>query len=341
MRKITIQDIAQALSLSRNTVAKALNDKDEVAAETRMAVILKAIEMGYKKLSPQIEEKYGKLLEEGNKRSVLLVARKETSSFWNKIIIGITDELNENNYRLLFDFINEEEEDSLTLPIGLKEDIAGIIILSVFSEAYIKALAQIKLPLVFLDAPADYSCVRNLGDIALFEGFTPIYRMTRHFLIKGKTKFAFIGDITYCRTMKERFLGFQKAVSETEDVTYVPVTHHVQGRYYIQEEVSGAVKSLPYLPEVMVCANDDIAKYVILYLREQGICVPGEVEVTGFDNTSSNVYMDISLTTVDIKKTYMGRRLARQILWRILNPDMPTELIYVETKPVWGQSAPY
>lgn len=341
MKRITIQEIGETLGLSRNTVAKALNDREEVAAETRMAVIGKAIEMGYPKLLPQVEEKYKKLLDGGRKRSVLLVARKETSSFWNKIIIGITDELNESNYRLLFNFIGAGEENSLTLPVGLKEDIAGMIILSVFSQQYIEVLGKTRLPMVFLDAPVEFAQTRKIGDVALFEGFSPVYTITRRFLSKGKKSFGFIGDITYCRTIKDRFLGFNKAVSEKETDYVVCVTGHVPGRYYVQEEVEQGLKSMNPLPQVIVCANDDIAKYVILCLSDQGIQVPEEVAVTGFDNTSSNVYMALSITTVDIKKTYMGRRLARQILWRIENPDMPKELIYVESKPVWGQSAPY
>jgi LacI family transcriptional regulator len=54
MRKITIQDVARKLNLSRNTVAKALNNSETVSYETRCMVIKKAYEMGYSKLSPAV-----------------------------------------------------------------------------------------------------------------------------------------------------------------------------------------------------------------------------------------------------------------------------------------------
>lgn len=49
MQKVTIQDIAAALGLSRNTVAKAFNG-GRIAPETRRAIIRKAKEMGYRTL---------------------------------------------------------------------------------------------------------------------------------------------------------------------------------------------------------------------------------------------------------------------------------------------------
>ena len=54
MKKVTIQDVARELNLSRNTVAKALNNSDTVSYETRYLVIEKAYEMGYSKLSPVV-----------------------------------------------------------------------------------------------------------------------------------------------------------------------------------------------------------------------------------------------------------------------------------------------
>ena len=55
MKRVTIQDIAGRLQLSRNTVAKALND-GAVSYETKMAVIQTAAEMGYAKLTSEHRE---------------------------------------------------------------------------------------------------------------------------------------------------------------------------------------------------------------------------------------------------------------------------------------------
>ena len=46
--KVTIQDIADALGLSRNTVSKAINNTGILADTTRERILQKAVEMGYK-----------------------------------------------------------------------------------------------------------------------------------------------------------------------------------------------------------------------------------------------------------------------------------------------------
>ena len=49
-KKITIQDIADALDLSRNTVSKALNNTGVLAEDTRQKILEKAAEMGYRRV---------------------------------------------------------------------------------------------------------------------------------------------------------------------------------------------------------------------------------------------------------------------------------------------------
>ena len=50
-KKTTIQDIADALGISRNTVSKAINNSDGIADATREKIVQKAIEMDYKQFS--------------------------------------------------------------------------------------------------------------------------------------------------------------------------------------------------------------------------------------------------------------------------------------------------
>ena len=50
-KKVTIQDIADALDISRNTVSKAINNSEGLADATRDRILRKAVEMGYKQFS--------------------------------------------------------------------------------------------------------------------------------------------------------------------------------------------------------------------------------------------------------------------------------------------------
>ena len=88
MKKVTIQDVAAELHLSRNTVAKALNNSETVAYETRMLVIRKACEMGYQKVPPvamQQVDAANASNENARKRAergtIMVIARREISAF--------------------------------------------------------------------------------------------------------------------------------------------------------------------------------------------------------------------------------------------------------------------
>ena len=100
MKKVTIQDIAQKMQLSRNTVAKALND-GAVSYETKMSVLQTAQKMGYAKLTKEHLEQLRGVRTEKDGRAVLVLTGRSQEQFWNLILAGISDELNAKGYRML------------------------------------------------------------------------------------------------------------------------------------------------------------------------------------------------------------------------------------------------
>lgn len=341
MKKVTIQDVAKELKLSRNTVAKALNNSDTVAYETRYIVIKKAYEMGYSKLLPVVLNEFKIKDRLSEVKTIVVLARRELSTFWNRIIMGISDELNKNNCKLQFNFISAEEEQDAILPIDLESEIHGVILLSVFADWYITKVASLDVPIVFLDAPEDTSKVSEYGDIVLFEGENSVRRMTRQMIGQGAKRLGFIGDITYCKSIYDRFHGFSYAIHEAgleEDKSLYKISR-MKHRYYKEAEVFEAMDSFPYLPDGIVCANDDIAKDVITYLKSKNIKIPEQVMVTGFDNKDETAFLTPALTTAYISNQRMGRRLVQQMMWRIENPEMPFEIITVNTEIIYRDSS--
>lgn len=341
MKKITIQDVAKELNLSRNTVAKALNNSDTVAYETRYVVIKKAYEMGYSKLSPLVLNEY-KIKDKLEKlRTVVVFARRELSTFWNRIIMGISDELNKNNCKLQLNFISQEDEAKGVAPLDIDTDMSGIIILNVFQKEFLELILKKDVPVVFLDGPSDVFEISSMGDIVLFEGFHTTKVITEHLLSQGNKKIAFIGDISYCRTIRDRYDGYLAALAgyglETEE-QYL-ITRHVEHKYYKQEEINTELEKLKELPEAIVCANDDIAKDVMLWLKRKGIKVPKEVAVTGFDDKEEVELLSPALTTVHIGNQRMGRRLVQQLIWRIDNIDLPKEIVTINTETIIRESS--
>ena len=342
MKKVTIQDVAKELSLSRNTVAKALNNSDKVSYETRYLAIEKAYEMGYSKLSPVVLNQFKIRNKTGSIKTIVVLARREISVFWNSIIMGISDELNENGCKLQFNFISEQDEKNLIIPLDLQYDISGIIILSVFSNEYIdKIMKQNSTPAVFLDAPRYPDTIINYGDVVVCEGKNSIKKITVDLINKGIKKIGFIGDATYCKTIYERYQGYREAL-ENADIACdesIIAAYHIQNKFYKTEEVRAALGKFPTIPEAIVCANDDIALDVIRCLKEKGLSVPEDVAVTGYDNIESMSQIDPFLTTARVGNQRLGRRLVQQLIWRIKNPNFPREIIYIGVEVIFRKSS--
>lgn len=341
MKKVTIQDVAKELNLSRNTVAKALNNSDTVSYETRYVVIEKAYEMGYSKLSPVVLNEFKLRNKIDETKTIVVLTRREISVFWNSIIMGISDELNKYGCKLQFNFISEQDEKNLILPLDLQAEVSGIIILSVFAKEYIDQIMKQNIPVVFLDAPSDLDSISHYGDIVICEGKNSTRKITADLIAKGMKKIGFIGDITYCKTINDRYQGYLSALEEAGIVLdeSIVAAYHATRKFYKNEEVEAALLGFPYIPEAIVCANDDIALYVIRCLGSRGLTVPNDVAVTGYDNVEGMSQVEPFLTTVRVGNQRLGRRLVQQLMWRIQNPTFPKEVIFIGVEVIFRQSS--
>lgn len=341
MKKVTIQDIAKKLNLSRNTVAKALNNSDTVSYETRFLVIETAYEMGYSKLSPVVLNEFKVRNKVDETKSIVVLTKREISFFANSVLMGISDELNMHGCKLQLNFVREQDEKNMVLPLDFKEEVSGVIILSIFSDEYISQIVKQNVPIVFLDGPVELSNTSKYGDVIISEGRNSIRTITLDLISRGLTKIGFIGDITYSKTIYERYEGYLAALNNA-DITPDPLivaNQHTGNMYYKKEEVEVAIDKFPYMPEAIVCANDDIALFTIRYLNSKGLSIPEDVAVTGYDNIEVTSQTEPMLTTVRIGNQRLGRRLVQKLMWRLQNPSFPKEVIFINSEVIFRESS--
>jgi len=343
-RRVTIQSIAKELNLSRNTVSKALKDSQDVSEETKHLVIRKAMDMGYSKLSPVLLRRYDIGVKSTGDKSIVVLARKEDSIFWSSIIMGISDGVNQLGSTLQVNFVSQHDEKNLILPLNFHNKVEGIIFLNVFSKKYIDEIVRCNgdTPAVFLDAPSDVQTIGHYGDIIVLEGFSSIQKITQHLIKQGIKKIGFIGDITYCKTMHDRYQGYLAAMKSSglEVDDSIVAVYHPPNRFYEFGEVEAALKRFPYLPEALVCANDDIALNAIKYLKLQKISIPQDIAVTGYDDLESTMHVvEPFVTTVGFSKQGLGKRLVQQLMWRMDNKDFPNEVVYIGGNVIFRRSS--
>ncbi|MBE0344234.1 LacI family transcriptional regulator, partial [Paenibacillus sp. 28ISP30-2] len=149
--KVTIQDIADALGISRNTASKALNGVENIPAVTRDKVIKKAVELKYKQFSymETASEKQGNI-------ALLTCNLPNSSHFGSLLISGLEKEISNQGYTLSIYFVRENDINTMTLPGNFEpSNVAGIFCIEMFSKEYSKLITDLGIPTIFIDCAAD------------------------------------------------------------------------------------------------------------------------------------------------------------------------------------------
>lgn len=340
VKNVTIIEIANRLGISRNTVSKAFLDDEIVADKTKERIVQEAIDMGYNKVPEALKLKYGKKQMEETQK-IIILARREVADFWNRILLGISDVAIDEGYSFMIHFVKEDDEKSVLLPREvLSGSVAGIICLSIFTMNYFEKLFETKLPLVCYDSPLGMKANQFKADRVLVESYSGVYEITSKLLQDGRKNLCFIGDIYYCKTILDRWLGYKNAIrdfgSRLDEKTNI--IEDVPNKYYKTEELIDSLEHIEEIPDAFVCSNDDIALNVIRFVESKGLKVPHDVAVSGFDDQLVLALKEYSLTTVHVDNEYLGKRMVEQLIHRIKNPERPFEMIYINTVPIFRNS---
>lgn len=336
-KKVTIQDIADSLGLSRNTVSKALNNTGVLADDTRKKILERAAEMGYRRFIYLQQDQPTHNTTPGE---LALISQNMPygSHFGIYALNTFQEKISQNNYRLIMFPVRDEEIATLQLPLGFdKEKTAGIICIELFQPEYIKMLNTLGIPLLFIDTAYNTDFTQIDADFLMMENRTSVYNLTDTLIQKGYTSLAFAGNRKHCRSFLERYQGFMDAIMEnglTPHTTQFANTNVFANTSLLEETIKRTLQ----LPEVFVCANDAIAIDLIHSLKKLGIQIPEEVLITGFDNSSESQIIEPHLTTVDIPSSRIGYIAADLLLSRIHEPETPYRITYVQTTVKYRES---
>ncbi len=344
-KRVTLQEIADALGMSRNTVSRALNNSGSVSADTRNKICQMATSMGYKQFSavnaPSQSGSSTVAATEGKTEIALFThSFPGASHSGTRLLEAFQNRIDSLGYKLSINIIRDIELENLTLPANINLDnIAGILCLELFSSRYSNFLCSQNIPILFVDTPLLQSGALK-ADTLYMENTSSVYRMINTLIGNGKKRVSFVGDRFHCQSFYERWQGYVSAMTDngiTPD-TSLSILDDDNYPYHDIAWLSERIGSLKEMPEVFFCANDFLATCTIKALRLLGRSVPGDVLVCGFDNAPEATIIEPNLTTVRIHSSSMGYTAAELLLSRIANPNMPYKKTYIETDVIFRES---
>lgn len=340
--KCTIKQLAEELNLSRNTVAKALKNSNEVSSKTKQRVLNKARELNYNNINKELFSESGDVTSPSNVNngSILFLTKTYApdSEFWTAVLTGIESILSNAHYHLVIGIMSESDLKRMDFPTALKDpSIKGIILVEICDGAICNALLQYNLPIITVDLPKDYNPVLDMIDIVTMENKKNIHRIVNYLISKGAERFAFVGDIYSAnvgRGFQERFDALQECLSDNHlelDRKHCLLTE-TSDEFQDFQTVVKKLQKMASVPDVFICGNDRTAIQLIYALQFLGYQIPKDVSVVGFDDIPASERITPSLTTIQTPKKYLGIAAARQMLERIQYPNSPHSYMKYKTK---------
>lgn len=350
--RVTIQDIADELGISRNTVSKAINNTGILADATRDKVLKKAMEMGYKQFSYVTAANAGIPMlsipapKEKTEIALFLTDFVGGSHFALVMLDKFQKELAGLGYSITMHRVLTEELENRNLPTSFSpERTAGIVCVEMFDYEYDKMLCSMGLPILFVDTPVTRLEEPLEADVLSMDNQSGIYSFIKEMADRGKTSIGFIGEYMHCQSFFERYMGYRKAMYLFRQpcLEEYCIIGHKEGtkiastedyREYLLE----SFQRLSAMPEVFLCANDFVALDALAVLRDMGLSVPEDVWLCGFDDSPESKVVTPSLTTIHIHSQIMGFSAAQLLLSRIKEPSLNFRTMHTETTLIYRKS---
>lgn len=349
--RVTIQDIADALGVSRNTVSKAINNTGILADATREKVLRKAMDMGYKQFSYVNIAGLGtpdKLEPPTPKGEIALfnTGALGNSHFSSTMLDKFQRELSQLGYSFTMHRIREDEVSALQLPISFSaERTSGIICVELFDGEYASMLCELGTPILFVDSPVIGLGEPLKADCLYMENQSNIYSFISEMVRRGKTEIGFVGECLHCQSFFERYMGYRNAMYLLG--LHYPKEYCITGNKSgvrnpdsaaYQEYLLECFQKMDSLPEVFICANDFVALDVMQVFKKLGISVPDDVWLCGFDDSPESKVVTPTLTTIHIHSQIMGFSAVHLLVSRIKEPSLNFRTMHTETSLIYRES---
>ena len=345
--KVTIQDIANELQLSRNTVSKAINNTGVLADATREKILRKAAEMGYKQFAylPLFQEDTAKAAEHSilpsDKREIAMLTTQFLSSshFSSMMLDRFQSEIDHLHSGMTIHRISPIELKEKKLPSSLNiERTAGIICIEVFDYDYAQMLCDLDVPLLFVDTPVMDMRPPLKADRLYMENRIEVQNAVAHMVQRGKKRISFAGDKNHCQSFFERYMAYKDAVEYFGLTEGLNTCAMPSGQQNYPVSLYETIRRFKTMPDAFVCANDFVAMDLVKALNELGYSVPDDIWVCGFDDSQEASYFAPRLTSIHIHEQIMGYTAANLLMTRIEEPSLNYRTVYTETNLILRES---
>ncbi len=326
----TIKEVAQKAGVSIATVSRVFNNSDLVTRATVDHVRKIAQELRYfpnasaRSLSRKQNETFGMILPD------------MFGEFFSELIRGADKTAQKNSYNLLLSSSHNDQKELVQALNVMKGRVDGLIIMSPLIDAdTLNNNLPKSLPVILLHCIVQ----DDSFDSIVIDNYSSAYQIVNHLIQHGHKRIAIIKGAHGNYESEERLRGYRDALLQAN--CQVDPLLELDGEFS-EESAYEAIKTMltrKPLPTAVFASNDSMAIGALKALHDEGIAIPGDIALAGFDDIPVSRYVKPALSTVHVPIYKMGVLAIEKLMTNVRDKNgqqketivFPTELVLRES----------
>lgn len=319
MKRVILQDVADACGLSRSTVSLVAQDSPRASERTKARVRKVMAEMGY------VYDRGAANLRTGRSMMVGLIVTDVRNPYFAELTMAVEQGLRTAGYTLLqgYSYDDRARQDRLVSTV-VEHRADGVILLPAAGSngAALRMLARPQgTPTVLVSR-----CIKGFdADYASVDHVAAGELLGEHIRGLGARSVAFVGGPAGTTGREGRYAGVARALKRGGIALSPPGQHTSPPTPADGERITHELLSSGNPPDVIVGYSDAVAMGVLHALRDSGLRAGADIAVAGFDDVAEARHQSPPLTSVATFPGETGALAARLLLARMADPPRPSE----------------
>ena len=306
---MSILKVAALAGVSKSTVSRVISDSGPVKSATRTKILKAIEELGY---HPNV---FAQGMKTNQSRTIAVLIPDYANPFFAVLLAAVEKALRPHNYvTMVFSTGGSEASELESLRCLIARRVDGLIFHSYNRhEKTLKLLKDIntQIPVIFMDQISRNSDVSGV----FIDGFESTKTAVTHLIQSGCRQIAYLDAVH--EVTSDRFSGYQAALKAAG--MKLPKSYVYNGDFSVQSgyDAGGYFLGLKKVPDGIAAATDNMAIGLMKRLQQEGIKIPDQISVIGFDNLAMSAMVCPSLSTVAIPIEAMGQKAVELLVDKI------------------------
>lgn len=315
-RTVTLKDLAEKTGYSINTVSRALRGKDDIAKETIDRIKETARDMRY------INNTIASSLRLGYTNTIAVILGDISNPHFAIMTKEIENHARQYGYSAFLLNTNENSEvEREAIKTAINKNVDGIIICPTQeNDSNVEFLIQSGVPFVQIGR----HCESLEANYVVCDDVQGGYQAAKYLLENGHRRILFLNGPLYISSAKERYKGYVQAYAEVG----APIIKELIAEASVSEsnisEILDRMKGQEINFTAIFAFSDSMAWEAWTWLHRNGLKVPEDISLIGFDHIQSRMAIPFQLTTISSYKAKMSITAVDCLRCRI-NPECEGE----------------